>query len=246
MRLMMTWSVLVCLSVASVHAEDIDPKNVPAVKKALEKAEAGVRRNRKAYEEANEKVFAEAKKTLKDEVERLSKAGKPEEAVAVKKIMDTLQEESLLGEGSADAGQSPKGPTVAAKEQGVVVFNGHRYKMIQEQLSWDDAKKHCEQMGGHLLVVDDRVEQQFLAKAIADYIANTPAFPEKTGFWLGISRDKDEKWVTVTGHAVLYSNWLGGHPRGDGFAYAKLRRTGEWESVPADSGQKLIICEWEK
>lgn len=52
--------------------------------RVFEKAESDLRRNREEYEKANEKTLAEFNKTVKKEVDRLSKAGKPEEALALK------------------------------------------------------------------------------------------------------------------------------------------------------------------
>ena len=44
-------------------AQDVDPKRLPTAKRALDKAEATILRNRKAYDEANEKAWGKRKKS---------------------------------------------------------------------------------------------------------------------------------------------------------------------------------------
>jgi hypothetical protein len=65
--------------------------------RVFEKAESDLRRNREEYEKANEKTLAEFNKTVKKEVDRLSKAGKPEEAVALKDAAEAWFQKSLGG-----------------------------------------------------------------------------------------------------------------------------------------------------
>jgi hypothetical protein len=236
---------------ATVHAEDVDPKKMPAVKKALDKAEAGVRRNRKAYEEANEKVFAEAKKTLKDEVERLSKAGKPEEAVAVKKIMETLQEDSLLSGGASDVppGKTRPAATAPARDKDIVVFNGHRYKLFLETVPWDEAKKRCEELGGHMLTIEDRAEQEFLAGALKTFFQSSQQqLGDADAVWLGIAKEKGTgKWLPLNGKPLLFSEWGPTWPHDNHEVAFFPLSNGKWCSY-FNRGRPGIyfICEWDK
>lgn len=103
--------ILAGLPGSASRAEEFNPRRLPSVRRALDKAEAEVRRNRKTFDEANEKVFAEAEKVLKVEVDRLSKAGKPEEAVAVKKLLDDFRGELTVASTSVGPGDSQRDPS---------------------------------------------------------------------------------------------------------------------------------------
>ena len=76
-------------------------------------------------------------------------------------------------------------------------FKGHRYLFIPKFLRWDEAKKFCEDLGGHLLTVNSREENDFISSLF------------KTGcwFWLGLTTT-DRKHAWVTGEPVIYTNFV--------------------------------------
>jgi hypothetical protein len=78
--------------------------------RVFEKAEADIRRNREEYEKANEKTLAEFNKTVKKEVDRLSKAGKPEEALALKDSAEAWFQQALGGSAPDAVPQMPVSP----------------------------------------------------------------------------------------------------------------------------------------
>lgn len=80
------------------------------MRRIYEKTEADLRRNREEYEKANEKTLAEFTKTLKKEVDRLSKAGKPEEALALKDSAEAWFQQALGGFAPDGATQMPVSP----------------------------------------------------------------------------------------------------------------------------------------
>jgi hypothetical protein len=90
-------------------AQELAQQGVPAsVLRIYEKTEADLRRNREEYEKANEKTLAEFNKTVKKEADRLSKAGKPEEAVALKDSADAWFEQAMGGGEQGAVPQMPK------------------------------------------------------------------------------------------------------------------------------------------
>jgi hypothetical protein len=92
-------------------AQDFAQQGVPtSLLRVFEKAESDLRRNREDYEKANEKTLAEFNKTVKKEVDRLSKAGKPEEAVALKDSADAWFQQALGGSAPDAVPQMPKNP----------------------------------------------------------------------------------------------------------------------------------------
>jgi len=232
----MRFAVLAIFSVsliASARAEGPDPKKIPAIKRALDKAEVGVRRNRKAYDDANEKTFAEAEKALQEEVDRLSKAGKPEEAVAVKKLLDSFKTSVLR------TAETKKTPAHPAKD-GAVSWNGHKYKYFNDPLTWMDAKEKCEAVGGYLVIIDDRAEQEFLIQSLSRL--GEPSL----SVWVGItSQDTPGKWRTMKGDRAPFENWGQGEPGGDPTAMMNLGWGGRWNDVPGNI-RITYVCEWDE
>lgn len=53
-------------------------------------------------------------------------------------------------------------------------FGGHQYALISPGRTWDEARKHCEQMGGHLLLIDSEAEEAFILSNLG-----------QTDFWVG-------------------------------------------------------------
>lgn len=231
--LALLWAVVLHLTVLAQDAQKPagPPQDLPpAGMRAWEKYEKQVQKNREFYDKANEKVLA----SLAKELETM----KP--PVEADGIIRKFQQEAIV---KLDAQAPPPPPPAPLKD--IVVFNGHRYKLFQERLSWEEAKKLCEDMGGHLAVIDDRIEQQFLAKAISTFVANNPTWPEGTGYWLGIFKNKDKKWVTVTNQPVVYSAWHVNEPN-ERCDYGFLRGNAAWQTCDGKQGRKVIICEWER
>ena len=215
-------------------SQDVDAKRLPAVKRALDKAEATILRNRKAYDEANEKALAEAEKELLKEVDRLSKAGKPEEAIAVKTLATGFRDQAIA---SVDKKFAPANPAQA----GAVAWNGHKYKYFPEALSWHEAKKKCEEMGGHLVIIDNQQEQEFVSRSLTAM----PLVPKQV--WLGVFFDAGRKqWMTVAGSPMPYARWGRNEPSGDGsHALLCLFRDGEWNDYTGNITEP-VICEWDE
>ena len=91
--------------------------------------------------------------------------------------------------------------------EGAVEYNGHYYKVVNGNgIYWSEAKKACEEQGGHLVTITDEAEQEFIVELI-----------EEEGtmyhYWLGATDEKqEEKWEWVTGEAWGYNNWCNGQP----------------------------------
>lgn len=102
-------------------------------------------------------------------------------------------------------------PTKPTEEKGqeaeteAVVYEGHSYAVCDEAMSWDDAKAACEMRGGHLVVINDEKEQQFLQTIVIG--------GKKPYYWIGLSDSETEgtfKWVN--GDSLTYTNWGEGQP----------------------------------
>lgn len=79
------------------------------------------------------------------------------------------------------------------------VFNGHTYQEVEETLCWSEAKEKCEKLGGHLVTITSKEEQEFIETMNSAYL------------WIGGYREGNE-WRWVTGEPWDYTNWAEGEP----------------------------------
>jgi hypothetical protein len=122
-----------------------------------------------------------------------------------------------------------------------VEFGGHRYMAYEEDVTWHEAKRRCEEMGGHLACIESPAEQGFVAR-LADgrYL------------YLGAT-DEDEEgtWRWINGHPWGFTYWMDGQPNnwGGDENYLATYDNAEWVDVAAE-GEGFwmpfgFICEWE-
>ena len=84
-----------------------------------------------------------------------------------------------------------------------VTYNGHTYLYyFNSPVTWYDAKKICEHLGGHLVTFSDRSEFTYVY-----------AYSGRKPFWIGATDSKNEgTWKWVTGEKFSYSEWGKGEP----------------------------------
>lgn len=204
-----------------------------AVMKSWEKAEKQVQRNRETYDKANEKVIAGLQKDLE-------KVNPP---VKVEEIIEQFQKDAIA---QLDAEAKPPAPP--PPDKGVAVFNGHRYKLVLENLSWEDAKQKCEGMGGHLLTIENRAELEFMVKVTSAFLKQNQDMNTESRVWLGMKRDKaNGQFVPLNGQPQLFSNWLEGSPKPNEDFVQMYFQNGLWTSR-MNSAEPIVfyICEWDK
>lgn len=118
-----------------------------------------------------------------------------------------------------------------------------RYSLIPYPLPWHMAKKYAEENGGHLVVIDNQAENEWLVKT----------FGSNTEYWIGLTDEVTEgQWVWVDGTKAAYFNWGGSEPdnyrnnQHYGIINAKaphLNQTadGKWNDVPGNEIRIGII-----
>ena len=79
-----------------------------------------------------------------------------------------------------------------------------KYEIYVDNVSWEQAKKLCEDKGGHLATV--RTDEE-LAEIIS--LAESKG---ATYVWLGAYRATNSHWYYVTGDALSYTKWDAGEP----------------------------------
>lgn len=125
------------------------------------------------------------------------------------------------------------------KPKNVVKFGGHEYAVVDGALSFHNAKRHCQEMGGHLVTFETPQEQA----AVLEYCRQ-----QKIAAWIGATNEDDQKqWMWVTGNPVLdRSGWKHDNHdavfHGMGMTYWPDSNTFNDDNLGARMG---YVCEWD-
>lgn len=122
-------------------------------------------------------------------------------------------------------------------------YNGHYYMIFTGTQTWSEAKKICEELGGHLVTITSQEEQNF----IEEY--NTSS----TYLWIGGYREDDgDTWMWVTGEDWNYENWESNEPDNSSNVVANENRIVLWSHCSWNdlNDENTIesygyICEWD-
>ncbi|MBQ3447291.1 MAG: hypothetical protein IJG37_06595, partial [Synergistaceae bacterium] len=135
-------------------------------------------------------------------------------------------------------------------------WNGHRYQLFNEALTWEQARSRCEALGGHLATVTSQAEQNAITSLL------TSSQTDYYGYWLGGYTDNFgwRHWVTDEPFEKQYQNFAEGQPDGSGgflqiFSFTdsstSLYVLGKWDDTNTNgtnSGRITehgFICEWD-
>lgn len=122
-------------------------------------------------------------------------------------------------------------------------FDDHHYKayVSENPVSWHEAHKNCQKVGGHLATIGTKAELDFVRSKM---------FHSRHYLWLGGYRE-GQKWKWVDGSEWTYDKWPRDtdptHPK-VGFLGIRSRNAGR-DVVPAKSPHEKFygyVCEWEK
>lgn len=124
---------------------------------------------------------------------------------------------------------------------GIFEFNGHYYKYFNRSYSWENAKKYCEMLRGHLATINSQEEN--------DYIFSKWRSDCNKSCWLGASdADSEGYWYWVTDEPFLYTNWHQNEPNGgtrqNYLQFYVTYVNGEWDDETG-SKENSFLCEWE-
>lgn len=84
-------------------------------------------------------------------------------------------------------------------------WNGHTYELIDEGMTWDEARTACEAKGGYLAIITSQAEQEALSQFVISQ-------GKKNSYWLGGEKDSSDEWHWLDGTAMSYTHWADGQP----------------------------------
>ena len=125
---------------------------------------------------------------------------------------------------------------VKPKPKNVVKFGTHEYALIPDKATWYVAKRICEDMGGHLAVIETAAENDSL-------LAFCKA--SKTEPWIGASDEaKEDRWLWVDGSPVTIELH---HDNANDIQHYLLYHAGLGTWDDGDGGWRHpFVCEWDK
>ena len=129
-------------------------------------------------------------------------------------------------------------------------FAGKYYKFFKKWMTWREARKECERMGGHLVIVRNAEQNKFLRSLVRGSGIDAA--------WLGATDQVTEgQWIWLDGTEMDYNAWdvdwnqPDNRSREDGraenFVILVVSREGRWLDQPLE-GEKGwhpgFICQW--
>lgn len=116
-------------------------------------------------------------------------------------------------------------------------WNNHRYQILSEALTWEEARARCTALGGHLATITTQQEQNVITSLLASY---------EGSYWLGAKADSAGWWQWITGETFerQYQNYADGQPDGSG-GFLVVQSNGKWNDVRGDETAAGFICEWD-
>lgn len=219
--------ILATFALALVAGE-AESKLPASIQSAIDRAEAEVAKNRAAYDKANEKPLAAAEKAIQAELDKLTKAGKLEEAMAAKKALDGLRD-SVVAKVD-EAAKSGKGDLLGDKAGVIVILEG---KVITE---WDNSAPIKISPSPHDMSFGlqfDAPITRFWFRAKPGYGCERFSFTFDNGNPTGLVRESE---ITLRGAKTLVKVRATHKGSNDEFMYGPFQfkdsATGEWKDIP--------------
>ncbi len=136
---------------------------------------------------------------------------------------------------------TPSGKKTIPKE--AVEFKGHHYMLFTDTSEWDKANFLCRSRDGHLAVISDAEENNFVYSLMF----------RQMGAWIGASKDLG-MWRWCTSVRFDYQNWNSGEPNGGKALGLKACMYGAWKDNESWRGKwddrpgkgiSSYVCEWD-
>ena len=144
--------------------------------------------------------------------------------------------------GVSDAGAAGE-PACAEVYPTTVPGLSSHYRISGTGLIWVDAERDCESDGGHLVVIDDEVEGEWV-RSVAEQTVTTDGSTNKL-IWIGLEDQGAEgqfRWIT--GAPLTVTHWASGEPnsRASIEDCGEMRGSGDWNDDRCNA-RPSFICE---
>ncbi|MFM9195771.1 MAG: C-type lectin domain-containing protein [Planctomycetia bacterium] len=164
--------------------------------KAFEQAED---KRKQTHEKQGQANIAQLIASLEAIQREVTQAGDLDDAILIRDALADLKN----GAAKVVATSAKTGPKKRAKIPArAIAFKGHHYFFVSTPCSWRVACQKCEEVGGHLVILDSKEEYAFVARLRG----NTEAY-------VGATRDTSTGgWEWIDGRPCQDIPWGGGQP----------------------------------
>ena len=123
-------------------------------------------------------------------------------------------------------------------------FDGHRYDIVQEQKSWQDAARCARRQGGHLVHINDSLEQAALTQQLRDSSGISLNYTSVTDgggaayIWIGATdKDTEGDWIWDGDDTLGEANfWQGQGSAGNGNGAPVMQAFHNWGGKSQSGG----------
>jgi len=128
----------------------------------------------------------------------------------------------------------------------------HHYAVMDESMTWTEAKTYCEKQSAHLAAITSAEEQE----AVTALLLSTGA---KKNYWLGGTKENGQ-WKWITDESFSYTHWAPGEPNSAAENFIEMigknngryPTPGVWDDIKNDGANDAdyilstfgLICEW--
>ena len=124
----------------------------------------------------------------------------------------------------------------------IFTWNNHRYQVLNDALTWEQAKSRCESLGGHLVTITSQAEQSKIEELLSSSQLS------HNSYWIGAKADERGfyHWVTDEVFERQYANFANGQPDGSGDYLLIDAQSRKWDDVANNTSiTHGFICEFD-
>ena len=151
---------------------------------------------------------------------------------------------SVSEAGASDGGAGPL-PEPLCMQTYPTTIDGStsRYRQGASRQIWVVAERDCEAEGGHLVVIDDEVENAWVAQIAAQSLTNEGSSHQLA--WIGLddhAKEGEFRWVTDA--PLTLTSWFSSEPNSlyDSEDCGEMRATGKWPDDRCNA-KLAYVCE---
>lgn len=133
-------------------------------------------------------------------------------------------------------------PQLKATFDFLLEYEGHKYYISKDSVTWPMAKEICEKNGGHLVTITSAQENGAIIETLKSY-------RPKDHVWIGYTDEKHErKWRWVTGEESAFTYWDKEQPDNynnvEDYGFIWIASFLQWRTWPNHWGDfpKTSIC----
>ena len=147
----------------------------------------------------------------------------PDEGATSKAIIDRF----------AVSFSEPLNPAFTILGRRILSRGGHTYLPTSDGMTWADAEAEAQTLGGHLVTINDAVENEWVRANFSD-LGNV---------WIGLTdRDTEGAFVWTSAEPLTYTAWQGGEPNNSGGEnFAGMFTSGAWNDFNGTAAYYGVI-----